>query len=246
MSAAPPYIGTINATHRVPGPPRPRVRDHVDPRALNAGLAYNLEYTEPLVRELGERNRPLSSERRIAVSGENEITGVSLIGRHPHDSSKVISVTGVGADHDQAEEAAERAWLDYHAAVAFAERGVEDVIRNLTVQHPIPGALVPRKPAAVAFNLSDLDEPVEQMIARNAPTSDVYHVVECGDLTLMRVDLYGWHPVHPGQRICVVGIADRHYRAVAAAEEAWKNYHASILLTANAWADFAAATGLRL
>ena len=55
-----------------------------------------------------------------------------------------------------------------------------------------------------------------------------------GDLTLMRLNLFGRHPLDSQKRVGVAGIADRHFRAKAAAEQAWANYHASVLLAASA------------
>jgi len=50
----------------------------------------------------------------------------------------------------------------------------------------------------------------------------------------MRVNLFGRHPLDSHRRVGVGGIADRHYRAKAAAEQAWVNYHTSVLLAASA------------
>ena len=52
----------------------------------------------------------------------------------------------------------------------------------------------------------------------------------------MRVDLYGQDPLDSNRRVCVGGIADRHYRAMAAAEQAWADYHTFLLFAAHALA----------
>ena len=75
---------------------------------------------------------------------------------------------------------------------------------------------------------------VETAVSRNKPTRDELHVVEVGDITLMRVNLYGVHPLESDRQICVGGIGDRHYRAVAAAEHAWSKYHTTLLFGAQA------------
>jgi hypothetical protein len=48
------------------------------------------------------------------------------------------------------------------------------------------------------------------------------------------VNLFGQHPLDSHRRVGVGGIADRHFRAKAAAEQAWANYHTSVLLGASA------------
>jgi len=61
-------------------------------------------------------------------------------------------------------------------------------------------------------------------------------VVQAGELTLMRVDLFGRDPLDSNRRVCVAGIADRHYRAMAAAEQAWADYHTFLRFAAAALA----------
>ena len=97
----------------------------------------------------------------------------------------------------------------------------------------MPG--VPAQRAAtvgVAYDLQYIRPLVEAAVARNTPTSDELQVVQAGELTLMRVNLRGRHPLETGRRVCVGGIGDRHYRALAAAERAWTVYHTSLLFVA--------------
>ena len=84
------------------------------------------------------------------------------------------------------------------------------------------------------YDLGFMRPVVEAAVKRNRPTNDEFLVIEAGEITLMRVNLYGSHPLESGRRICVSGIADRHYRAVAGAEQAWVKYHGSLLFGAQA------------
>lgn len=90
----------------------------------------------------------------------------------------------------------------------------------------------------VRYRLGYLGPLVEAAVARNMPTTDEVHVVNSGELTLMRVDVYGRHPLDSTRSVCVGGIADRHYRAMVAAEQAWKDYHESLLFAARALGSF--------
>jgi hypothetical protein len=91
-----------------------------------------------------------------------------------------------------------------------------------------------RAPAAahrVGVNLQYLKPQVEELVKRNSPTRSEVEVFDVGDRTLMRVNLFGWHPRRPGEYIFVVGYGDRHWRAVAAAEQAWYDLHAELFIS---------------
>ena len=106
---------------------------------------------------------------------------------------------------------------------------------SVAIQRPVPGVPAQRaSTVGVFYNLDYLVGSVGDAIARNAPTHDDVQVVDCGELTVMRVNLYGRHPLESHRSVCVGGIADRHFRAVAAAEQAWARYHMSLLFGAQA------------
>jgi hypothetical protein len=97
-----------------------------------------------------------------------------------------------------------------------------------------PGGAVedarPRTTQRVGVNLQYLKPQLEEMVRRNRPTRSEVEVIDIGDRMLMRVNLFGWHPRRAGEYICVVGYGDRHWRAVAAAEQAWLDLHAEIFI----------------
>ena len=142
---------------------------------------------------------------------------------------------GIADAEDRAIDAAKRTWFDYHASLLFAGGlGPEHAFR-LSLRHQVPGVPAQRAvTVGVAYDVQFLRPRVEAAIARNMPTRDEVHVVHSGEHTLMRVNLHGRDPLDASRRVCVGGIADRHYRAMAAAEQAWAEYHASLLFAAQA------------
>jgi hypothetical protein len=96
-----------------------------------------------------------------------------------------------------------------------------------TPSTPAAGGEAPHR---VGVNLQYLKPQLEEMVRRNSPTRSEVEVIDIGDRMLMRVDLFGWHPRRPGEYICVVGYGDRHWRAVAAAEQAWLDLHAEVFI----------------
>jgi hypothetical protein len=160
---------------------------------------------------------------------------VNLYGQDPTNPSRRLCVIGIGDDRDRAEEAARHAWFDFHASVLFASPLHEQGVHRVAIRHQVPGMPAQRAvTVGVAYELECLRPLVDAAVARNLPSGDEYHVVHSGDLTLMRVNLFGRHPLDSHRRIGVSGIADRHFRAKAAAERAWANYHTSVLLAASA------------
>jgi hypothetical protein len=216
------HTATVN--HQLPGP-----------RVGLSAVAYNLQYTRPLVSDLVEQNPPGNAETHILSVHERKLVRVNLYGQHPSNPSRHVCVIGIGDDRDRAEKAANDAWFDFHASVLFTGPLRDEGVHRLAIRHQVPG--VPPKRAAtagVAYELEYLRPLVEATVARNLPSVDEFHVVHSGELTLMRVNLFGQHPLDSNQRVCVGGIADRHYRAKAAAEQAWAKYHISVLLAASA------------
>jgi hypothetical protein len=106
-----------------------------------------------------------------------------------------------------------------------------DKSHRLEVAHRVPGRpIADARVVGISYDLQFSKPPVEEMVERNQPTSDTCDTVTLDENTmLMRVTLYGWHPRERDQRICVVGVGDRHYRAMKAAERAWFDYHATVL-----------------
>jgi hypothetical protein len=224
MSVVSAVFHTATVNHQLPGP-----------RVGLSAVAYNLQYTRPLVSDLVEQNPPAEAETHILSVRERRLVRVNLYGHHPNNPSRRLCVIGIGDDRDRAEKAANDAWFDFHASMLFTGELCEEEVHRLAIRHQVPG--VPAKRAAtvgVAYELEYLKPLVEAAVARNLPSIDEFHVVLSGELTLMRVDLFGQHPLDSQTRVCVGGIADRHYRAKAAAEQAWAKYHTSILLAASA------------
>jgi len=215
---------TATVDHQLPGP-----------RVDMSAVAYNLQYTKPLVSDLVVQNPPAKPDVQVLAVREHKLVRVNLYGQHPSNASRRLCVIGVGDDQERAEKAANDAWFDYHASVLFTGALCDDGVHKLSIRHQVPG--VPAQRAAtvgVGYELEYLRPLVEAAVARNLPSVDEYHVVHSGEFTLMRVNLFGQHPLDSHRRVCVGGIADRHYRAKAAAEQAWANYHTSLLLAASA------------
>ena len=215
---------TASYNHLVPGV-----------RVELSAVSYNLQYTKPLVDEFVAGNPPDPTELQALRIGDQELVRANLYGQDPSDESRRICVIGVGDREDRATEAADNAWFDYHASVLFTRKAGVGHTYSVAIQRPVPGVPAQRaSTVGVFYSLDYLLASVDEAIARNAPTHDDVQVVECGELTLMRVNLYGRHPLESNRSICVGGIADRHFRGVAAAEQAWAKYHTSLLFGAQA------------
>jgi hypothetical protein len=224
MSIGTTVFHTATVDHRLPGPP-----------AGISALAYDLQYTRPLVSALVEQNRPVTADTQIFPLRGRKLMRVNLYGQHPSNPSRRLCVIGIGDDPDHAEKAASDAWFDFHASVLFTGPLREDGVHRVTIRHQVPG--MPAQRAAtvgVAYELEHLRPVVDAAVARNLPSGDEYHIVHSGELTLMRVNLFGRDPLDSHRRVGVGGIADRHFRAKAAAERAWANYHTAVLLAASA------------
>ena len=224
MSNANAVFHTATVDHWLPGPP-----------VGVSAVAYNLQYTRSLVSDLVWGNPPVRPEAQLFSLGGRTLVRVNLYGQHPRDPSRRLCVIGIGDNQDRAEKAARDAWFDFHASVLFTGPLCEDGVHRVAIRHQVPG--MPAQRAAtvgVAYELVYLRASVDAAIARNLPSGDEYHVVYSGELTLMRVNLFGRHPLDGHRRVGVSGIADRHFRAMAAAEQAWGNYHVSVLLGASA------------
>jgi hypothetical protein len=224
MSITTTVFHTAAVDHQVPGPP-----------VGISAVAYNLQYTQPLVSELVEQNPPVKADTQGFPLRDRKLTRVNLYGQHPSNRSHQLCVIGIGDDQDRAEKAARDAWFDFHASVLFTSPLHEDGVHRLTIRHQVPGMPVPRAATVgVAYELEYLRPVVDAAVARNLPGGDEYHIVHSGELTLMRVNLFGRHPLDSDRRVGVGGIADRHFRAKVAAEQAWASYHTSVLLAASA------------
>ena len=225
MIATKTIFHTATIEHHVPGPP-----------AEMSAVAYNLQYTRSLVTDLVEQNPPASGDTHVVRLHDHELVRVNLYGQHPEDPKRRLCVIGIGDEEDRAKTAANVAWSNYHASVLFTDKlGAGG--SKLSIRYRVPG--VPAQRAAtvgVAYDVQYMRPLVETAVARNKPTRDECHVVQSGELTLMRVDLYGQDPLDSHRRVCVGGIADRHYRAMAAAEQAWADYHTFLLFAAHALA----------
>jgi hypothetical protein len=224
MSTINTVFHTATVDHQVPGPP-----------VVISALAYDLQYTRSLVSELVESNPPVGGDTQVFPLRERKLMRVNLYGQHPSKASRRLCVIGVGDDRDRAEKAARDAWFDFHASVLFTDPLREEGVQRVAIRHQVPG--MPAQRAAivgVAYELEYLRPVVDAAVARNLPSGDEYHVVHSGELTLMRVNLFGRHPLDSQKRVGVAGIADRHFRAKAAAEQAWASYHTSVLLAASA------------
>lgn len=218
---------TATVDHRVPGPP-----------AEISALAYGLQYTRPLVSELVDENPPVGADTQVFHLRGRKLVRVNLYGEHPSTGSRRLCVIGIGDDPDRAEKAARDAWFDFHASVLFTGPLPEGGVYKAAIKHQVPGMPAQRaRIVGVAYELEYLKPVVEAAVARNKPSADEYHIVHSGELTLMRVNLFGRHPLDSHRRVSVGGIADRHYRAKAAAEQAWSAYHTSVLLAAYALAS---------
>jgi hypothetical protein len=202
-----------------------------------SAVAYNLQYTRPLVTDLVEQNPPASRDAHVVGLHDHELVRVNLYGQHPEDPERRLCVIGIGDDEDRAEKAANGAWFDYHASVLLTGELGEGRSFKLSLRYRVPG--VPAQRAAtvgVAYDVQYMRPLVDTAVARNMPTLDECHVMQSGELTLMRVDLYGRDPLDTSRRVCVGGIADRHYRAMAAAEQAWADRHTFLLFATAALA----------
>jgi hypothetical protein len=116
------------------------------------------------------------------------------------------------------------------------------IIRGMDEIEPAAAA-APRTTQRVGVNLQYLKPQLEGMVRRNRPTRSEVEVIDIGERMLMRVQLFGWHPRQPGEYIRVDGYGDRHWRAVAAAEQAWTDLHAEIFIAELVDAAEAAAAG---
>jgi hypothetical protein len=217
---------TVTFEHHVPGAP-----------VEMAAVSYNLQYTKPLVEEFVSANQPEEPDLHVLRVADQELVRANLYGQDPNGngSRRRICVVGIGDDEARAVQAAHNAWFDYHASVLFSGKAGDERTHALALQHPVPGT-PPQRAATVGvfYDLAYMRPAIDAAVAKNAPTHDEVLVVECGELTLMRVNLYGRHPLESSRRVCVGGIADRHFRGVAAAEQAWAKYHTSLLLGAQA------------
>ncbi len=225
MSATTPLFHTATFDHRVPG------------EALEmAAVSYNLQYTKGLVTAFAERNPPTETDVEVVrLRDRRELMRATLFGVHPHDESLRICTIGVGDNEDRALRSAGNSWFDYHASTLFADKVGPGQTYTVSIRRPVPGAPARRaRTVGVHYELSFMDQVVEAAVTRNRPKKDELQVVEASELTLMRVNLFGSHPLETTRRICVGGIADRHYRAVAAAEQAWTKYHMTLLFGAEA------------
>jgi hypothetical protein len=224
MSIAHPVVHTATVEHQLPGP-----------RVGISAVAYNLQYTRPLVSDLVEQNPPDASDTQALAFGGRELVRVNLYGRQPKGASRRVCVIGIGDDKDRAEKAARDAWFDYHASMLFTEPLRDQRAHTVAIRHSVPGTPAQRAATVgVGYELEYLRPLVDAALARNLPSGDEYHIVQSGELTLMRVNLFGRHPLDRQRRVGVGGIADRHFRAKAAAEQAWAKYHTSVLLAASA------------
>jgi hypothetical protein len=224
MSIGSTVFHTATVDHQLPGL-----------RVGISAVAYNLQYTRPLVSDLVEGNPPARGDAQVFAFRGRKLVRVNLYGQHPSNSARRLCVIGIGDDRDRAEKAAKDAWFDFHASVLFTGPLREEGIHGVAIRHQVPG--MPAQRAAtvgVAYEVEYLRPLVDAAVARNLPSRDEYHVVHSGELTLMRVNLFGRHPLDSDRRVGVGGIADRHFRAKAAAEQAWASYHTSVLLAASA------------
>jgi hypothetical protein len=215
---------TATYNHHVPGA-----------RVEMSAVSYNLQYTKPLVDEFVAQNPPGSTELDPVWIGDQELVRANFYGKDPGDATRRICVIGVGDEEDRATQAADSAWFEDHASVLFFNHAGDGPTHSVSIQRPVPGVPAQRATTVgVLYNLGYMRPFVEAAVSRNAPTHDEVQVVECGEITLMRVDLYGRHPLESNRPVCVGGIADRHFRGVSAAEHAWANYHTSLLFGAQA------------
>jgi hypothetical protein len=223
MSPTGTVFHTATVEHHVPGP-----------RVEMAAIAYNLQYTQPLVSGFVNQNPPTDADSHVLGVREHELVRVNLYGPHPDNPARRICAIGIGDDEGRARLAAETAWFDFHASMLFTGKLGEGEAYRLPIRHQVPGVPARATVVGVGYDVHYIRPLVEAAVARNMPTHDEFHVVHSGDLTLMRVSLYGSHPLDSHRSVCVGGVADRHYRATAAAERAWADYHTSLLFAAHA------------
>jgi len=224
MSTASPRFHTATFEHQVPGD-----------RTEMSAVSYNLQYTKGLVDSFVAGNPPTDTDLQMIRIGEHDLTRVNHYGSDPSNGSRRICTIGVGDEEDRALTAATNAWFDYHASMLFAGKVGAEHTHSVSISRPVPGAPTQRATTVgVLYELEFLRPTVVAAVQRNRPTHDEFQVVEADDITLMRVNLYGVHPLESGRRICVGGIADRHYRAVAGADQAWFKYHTTLLFGAQA------------
>jgi hypothetical protein len=224
MSTAGALFHTATIEHQVPG-------EHAE----MAAVSYNLQYTKTLVDELVASNPAGEVELQTVRLGDRELVRINQYGSHPKQPARRICTIGVGDSEERARSAAASAWFDFHASTLFADKVGPANTHRLAIRRPVPGAPAQRATTVgVTYDLDFMRPIVDAAVGRNRPTHDEFLVVEAGELTLMRVNLYGAHPLESGRRICVGGIADRHYRAVSGAEQAWAKYHTTLLFGAQA------------
>ena len=108
MSNANTVFHTATVDHQLPGP-----------RVGVSAVAYNLQYTRPLVSDLVEENPPVGADVQVFSLRERTLIRVNLYGQHPSNPSRRLCVIGIGDDQDRAEKAARDAWFDFHASVLF-------------------------------------------------------------------------------------------------------------------------------
>jgi hypothetical protein len=222
MSATSNTFHTATYEQNVPG----------EPVEMSA-VSYNLQYTKPYVEAFVARNPPSETDAHAVRIGEHELVRVDVFGAHPTNPSRRICTIGIGDGEGRAERAANDAWFDFHASMLFTGELGAQRSHALTLQFPVPGVPTPRATTVgVLYDLKYMRPLAKAAVERNSPTHDEVQVVEIADFTLMRVNLFGLHPLESSRRISVGGIADRHYRAVAAAEQAWVKYHTVLLFGA--------------
>jgi hypothetical protein len=224
MPARSAIFHTAKVGYRVPGP-----------TIKLAAVAYNLQYARPLVEALLDTNKPDDTRSQLIRVGDRELTLTTVFGAHPYKPEQRVCAIGIGDAEDRASVASDRAWFNFHASALFGDvlerhtRHTEEVHRRVPGL-PVKGA----ETVGVAYELDYLSTAVDSALARNQPTGDEMYVVTAPEFTLMRADIVGGHPLDPSRQIRVGGIADRHYRAVAAAEQAWRNFHTTLLFAATA------------
>ena len=121
---------------------------------------------------------------------------VNLYGPHPTNPARRVCTIGVADDDSSAQRAANNAWFDYHASLLFTDTLAPERRHTLTLEYPVPGVPTPRATTVgVRYDLEYMRPLVEAAIGRNSPTHDELQVVEVAEFTLMRVNLYGAHPL---------------------------------------------------
>lgn len=105
-------------------------------------------------------------------------------------------------------------------------------VRSITVPHALIGRDTDAPIVGISHGLQLMLEEAKAFAARNLPTSSKVHTSYDGTTMLMSYDLYGWHPLNRDERVCVVGVSDRHYAAEQAAEQAWFQFNTNVFLEA--------------